>query len=242
MIRIFGASSILDIENALVKLKSAQGDERLQLPSNMRLGGAFGIPATLIQLTVAWARRQKKPTLQLHKEQLESLSGTPHGMVALYCAQETIKPENDESLQPKDALRYVADRVQAMQEGRYLDTTGGRGVMLCCFSGARNEFITPLYPYDDGGKVRSRAEFRSLTRIMLSKFAPEALHRLEDTDLNNLGFLLYELFSNTHEHARFDANKAPLKPSVRGISMTQMPGSSLDITLSPLTLNHLTNC
>lgn len=223
MIRIGKASSILDIENALTKLKSKESEERLQIPSNMRFGGAFGIPSALIQLVVAWARLQKMPTLQLHKGQLESLSGTPHGMVALYCSQSTIQPESSAPLPPKESLKYVAERVKAMQEGRYLDTTGGRGVVLCCFSGARNEYISPFYPYEDGDKVRSRSEFRSLTRNMLSKFAPEALHRFGEAEIDNLGFLLFELFSNTHDHARFDLNKNLLKPAVRGIIMTFIP-------------------
>ncbi|MEQ1589267.1 MAG: hypothetical protein ABL902_02820 [Gallionella sp.] len=223
MIRIGGASSILDIENALTKLKSSTGDEKLQIPSNMRFGGAFGIPTALIQFVVAWSRLQNIPTLQLHTEQLESLSGTPHGMVALYCSQETIQPETHTSLTPKESLKHVAERVRAMQEKRYLDTTGTRGVVLCCFAGARNEFISPFYPYEDGERLRSRSEFKSLTKDMLSKFAPEALHRLGEADIENLGFLIFELFSNTHEHARFGLNKNILKPSARGVLMTYIP-------------------
>lgn len=223
MIRITGATSILDIEKALSKLISSASEERLQIPSSLRLGGAFGIPAALIQLIVAWARQQQTPTLQLHQGQLESLSGTPHGMVALYCAQSAIQPETNLTLPPKESLKFVAERVRAMQEGRYLETTRGRGVVLCCFSGARNEFISPLYPYEDGETVRSRSEFRFVTRDMLAKFAPEALRRLNDDDVTNLGFLLYELFSNTHEHARLDLNKQVLRPSVRGLLMSYIP-------------------
>lgn len=231
MIAIHSTASLVEIEDSLEKLSAKSADE-LQLPSNMRFGGVFGIPAAIIQLVVKWARLQENASLRLYDNQLKSLSGTPHGMVALYCAKRVIASPSLPPLTPHEALKFVAERVSAMQSMRYSQTSGGRGISLICFAGAKNEFITPFYPHDTGEALRSRANFRTLAREMLSAFAPEAGRRLNQHDLDNLGLLIYELFSNTHEHARFDTDGNRLKPSVRGVVMTYIPDMYKQIGMS----------
>ena len=246
MISLENGTSLRVLEDFQSKLCDADAAV-LRVPTNLSLGGAFGVPAGIIQLIGAWARTQPNPTLQFHAglanaDYFQSLANTPHGMVAIYFAQSIRNPSDGSIISARPYRSYLIPPVMAMQQNQFQKTMGGRGVFLCCFAGARNEYIRPFYPREDGEKIRSRSDFRLLTDNALEAFAPEALRRFIPNDLDNLSLLIYELFSNTHDHARVDVNGSVISRSVRGILLKHIPkgygARERDFNASDVALNR----
>ncbi len=251
MISLLSKTSLTQLEKLRDDLIDGK-DEILRLPKHLELGGAFGIPVSIIQFIAEWSRNQSNATLQLYNELIDlplisEFAGTPHGMTALYFA-ETLKGSNGDEEEAKSFKKLIIPYVNAMQMGEYDGTMNGRGAFLCCFASARNEFLQPLYRVGTEIKVRSRSDFVTLVEQMLNKVAPEAVTRLDRQDITNLSQLIYELFSNTEDHARTDENGNLISRSVRGIYLKFIPkgysetenGFSLgDITLNRFLMHSL---
>jgi hypothetical protein len=81
-----------------------------------------------------------------------------------------------------------------------------------------NEYIGPLYSRDDEASLRNPSDFIDLVRNVITAFEPAALSRLSPGQLEFISSVVYELFSNTHDHARSDeqGNTYP-NGNVRGI-------------------------
>jgi hypothetical protein len=220
MITIKSKTSYFEIEE-LYKNISSSDSQILRLPTHLELGGAFGLPVAIIQLIADWATKQENSTLRLYssfddEKQLESFAGTPHGMASLYFSSIS-QGINKEELPSKKLWSFILPYVEAMQTSKYINTMQGRGAFLCCFASARNEFLIPLYKSPKQEILRSRDEFSVLIRQILDKVAPEANRRLATNDVTNVSQLIYELFSNTHRHARTDLNGNLIRKGVRGI-------------------------
>ena len=226
MITISSKVSHLEIEE-IRKVISNPKSRVLRLPTHLELGGAFGLPVSIIQLIADWANKQENPILRLYSslddnKQLNAFSGTAHGMVSLYFSS-ILQGKNGDEQPSKDYRSYIIPYVEAMQESKYDKTMQGRGVFLCCFASARNEFLFPLYKSPELEKIRPRDEFPILIKQILDKVAPEALRRLDKDDLTNVSQLIYELFSNTHRHARTDVNENLIRRGTRGIYLKYIP-------------------
>jgi hypothetical protein len=220
MITVKSKISHLEIEKIRNNLTDQKADV-LRLPIHLELGGAFGLPVSIIQLVADWSFKQPEAKLRLYSsldddEQLSKFAGTPHGMVSLYFSN--ILQGKDGHEQPAKGFRsHIIPYVMAMQESKYEGSMQGRGAFLCCFASARNEFLFPLYQSAEQKKLRSRNEFPILIQQILQKVAPEAIRRLDKNDLSNISQLVYELFSNTHHHARTDVNDNLIQRGVRGL-------------------------
>ncbi|KWH30637.1 hypothetical protein [Burkholderia stagnalis] len=195
-------------------------EHTLQLTTGLRFGGGIGVTGALIQFLAAWSRSVDQPTLRLHcktsKEASEALAKEPHGIVAAYFA-DAIQTVSGESISTRDALADAVSRIEAMQNGSFRDTMHGRGAFLGCFTRAKNEFLIPLYSRPEGGAVRSRDEFITLTSRMIAACAPVAERKMTETWRVALGTLLYELFRNTDEHATTDEQGRPYARNVRAV-------------------------
>jgi hypothetical protein len=93
----------------------------------------------------------------------------------------------------------------------------GRGVFLCCFARAKNEYLLPLYTRPSPGALRSRADFVRLTARIISACAPSAEWKTSEEDVTAIGTLIYELFKNTDEHATLDEKGQPYSKNVRAL-------------------------
>ncbi|MDN7800043.1 hypothetical protein [Burkholderia vietnamiensis] len=220
MISFQQAVSLREIE---AEYDAAGRDPILRIPLALRYGGAVGVPSALIQYVAAWSRLQTSSALRLYghadSNPMEALAQEPHGLVSTYFAGSVEVPGREDPLSTREALSFGVSRIQAMQESQFRDTMRGRGVFLCCFARAKNEYLLPFYNRPQPGALRSRADFVSLTSKIITAIAGAgaAEWRVSEKAITSIGTLIYELFKNTDEHATVDENGKPYVRNVRAL-------------------------
>lgn len=200
-----------------------QPNQPMRMPILLRFGGSFGGGTHAVQVIASWAvSAQAGPELHLPREfalqehTRERFASTLPGMAALYFSNSIRCGEVE--FDRFRALMAVAPRVQAMQDQVFRDTLRGQGAALCCFSGAKNEFLRSLYSLPEPGQVRDVSEFRVLLSKMLHTGAA-ASRALTEGQLDYLSGLVYQLFLNSDEHGAYSPDGMRMERSVRGISV-----------------------
>lgn len=194
------------------------------MPILLRWGGGLGGAVHAVQVIASWALQQNgELTLRLpsvfsdQENTRERFASTLPGMAALYFA-DSIQCDGTPFDRYK-ALEIVAPRVVAMQTESFRDTLRGQGAALCCFAGARSEFLTPLYAQPAPGHVREPSDFRVLLPRMLSQLGMRASEFLKQGQLDYLSGLVYQLFLNADEHGSYDAAGNRYEHAMRGLAI-----------------------
>ena len=211
-----------DLESFLSEVRQNPG-QALKMPITFKWGGGYGGAVQAIQTIATWARLNDGPrTLVLppafaeQENSRDRFASTLPGMAALYFAD--VVKSGSQTFTRFEALRAVSPRVAAMQKAEFQDTLRGQGLALCCFGGARSEFLPSLYEHQSLGGVRSLSGFHLLVPRLLASLGGNIAERITEGQLQHLSHLVYELFSNTDEHGSFDAQGRGLRTSIRGIS------------------------
>lgn len=211
------------LEDFLYEVRNASG-RPLRMPIQLRWGGGLGGAIHAVQVVASWAQQNngdlslRLPAAFSDQENTrERFASTLPGMAALYFAN-SIQCDGVIFNRYK-ALEVVAPRVTAMQTETFRDTLRGQGAALCCFSGARNEFLTSLYAYPEPGRVREISDFRVLLPRMLNQLGVRASVFLKEGQLDYLCGLVYQLFLNADEHGSYDAEGNRYEHAMRGIAV-----------------------
>lgn len=219
----------LSLEDFLSEVRGTTG-RVLSMPIQLRWGGGLGGGVHAIQIIASWAQQDngrlilRLPSAFSSQENTrERFASTLPGMAALYFADSI--DCNGSSFNRYKALEVVAPRVAAMQTESFRDTLRGQGVALCCFAGAKNEFLTSLYALSKPGQVRGGRDFRVLLPRMLAQLGVRTSAQLTEGQLDYLSALVYQLFLNADEHGSYDATGNRYEHSMRGIviRMTAVP-------------------
>jgi hypothetical protein len=210
------------LEDFLKVVRQSPG-QALRMPLQLRWGGGLGATAQAVQLIASWAflegsnRSLRLPEAFAHQESSrERFGSTLTGMAALYFSDEILCEGRPFSR--FEALEVMVPRIYAMQTGTYRDTLRGHGAALCCFIGAKNEFLAPLYALPQTGGVREATDFRVLLPRILSDLSIRD-DALSEGQLDYLSGLLYQLFLNADEHGSFDPSGERYEKGIRGIAV-----------------------
>ncbi len=228
----FPKSALADsLERFLRQVHNGPG-QALRMPIKLDWGGPLGGAVQAIQVVATWAQMaEANRTLSLPTEfaevsiTRERLASTLPGMAALYFARAIDCEGHDFSR--FEALENVGRRVAAMQSGEYHETLRGTGVALCCFGGARSEFLRALYSKPTYGEVRSLADFRVLMPRLLAGAGASAERALNPGQLDYLSALIHQLFMNADEHGSHGPRGEPLGDSMRGMVLRLTPISQV---------------
>lgn len=211
------------LEDFLREVRLSRHQE-LRMPILLREGGVLGGAVHTVQVVASWAQNNDSElTLRLphafadHESTRERFASTLPGMAALYFA-DSINC-NGISFNRYKALEVVAPRVSAMQTESFRDTLRGQSAALCCFAGARNEFLRPLYTYPEPGRVREASDFRVLLQRILREVGGRTSERLKKDQLDYLSGLVYQLFLNADEHGSFNATGGRYEHAIRGVAI-----------------------
>lgn len=223
--RIPARVNIAQIESALAQISNALGANPMSLPADRSLLGAGG-EAALMQAVVTWAQteiaRGHRPSLQTFIASdddplLEDFVTAMPGMAAaLVCGRASGKRAKDITV----PLKMTAlGRLHEAYDKPNLDRSG-RSVTLLC-ADQSYPFPSVLYGLEPSGtrSLRSIESFDELARRMFGEIVlPDQERAIPDDLFSAAGGFIYELFSNTHDHATdsFDG-KSPISPSIRGI-------------------------
>lgn len=224
MISFDSGITLLGIEDAYKKLQGAEVQD-IRLPKNLNHGGSFGITSAIIQFIASWSRSPQAGKLlpygsSVGKESFADLLHQPHGLLASYLAPHLADPQKNR-LEKQDVLAQAVPYIEAMQSTQLRDTMNGRGAILACFSGAKNEFLLPLYERQNLQGMRGLGDFESLTKKLIGVCDPSIVNHLPNTFIQSLGLLIRELFENTNDHGSaddFGQSYSWNRPNVRAIS------------------------
>jgi hypothetical protein len=215
------------LEDFVAEMRSAPG-EAVRMPLKLELGGGFGTAIHAAQALATWARLG--PVLQplvISRHFAESVDSrdrfvsTLPGMAAAYFAP-SLDCEGI-SVSRSEALGCFARRVDAMQQENFAETLRGVGTGLCCFGGARNEYLKPLYGHIGQGGVRDETGFRKLVPRLLGSLGGGVLEKLTEGQLDYLSALVHQLFLNADEHGSDDVTGSRYKRSLRGVTVRMTP-------------------
>ena len=231
MITLPSQTSFAGLELFLRKVRQSP-DQSLRLPVQVSHGGAFSFPAVAIQCIATWARLHSGTRrLRLAPNFLDDentrgrVAGALHSMCGLYFAHEV---EAGGQIIPRpEALEVVAPHVFAMQDYQYQKTLRGPSAALCCFEGAKLEFIQSLYAIPRRGTpkestVRSAADFASILPRMIDACAVGASSALLPEQTFALAQLVHQLFKNADVHTVSNAKGDLYESGVRGIQVREV--------------------
>lgn len=231
MISLPTQTNLSGLESFIREVRQSPG-QALRLPVQVGRGGAFGFSGVAVQAVATWARlhegtRQLRvsPNFASDEATRDRFAGNLLGMCGLYFAH-TIQA-GEQILSRALALESVAPRVFAMEDYRYRDTSRGRNAALCCFEGAKLEFVHSLYAIRRRGNpavtsVRSAAQFKGILAGMLEACSAGASRRLTETQLEVLAQLVHQLFKNADVHTASDAQGSLYDSGVRGLQVREV--------------------
>ena len=231
MITLPRQSSFANLEQFLRDVRQSPGQD-LRLPTQISYGGPFSFPAVAVQCIATWARlHEGKRRIQLasnfaHDANTRArVAGTLFSMSGLYFAHEIVA--GSKTILRAEALEAVAPRVFAMQDYQYQDTLRGPSAALCCFEGAKLEFLQSLYAVPRRGDpetttIRSASEFSSILPRMLNACSADASSALTATQTLALAQLVHQLFKNADVHTASDAQGQLYDTGVRGIQVREV--------------------
>jgi hypothetical protein len=221
-------SSIADSEANLERVSAAAPDTDLLLATNLS-GRSFAGTAALSQLIITWARRCPQGRLRVHAQGgdeketlavLERFLTTDHGMLAATLAGGvfTRRGEGDLSSLVEPILRSRFSRMDDAE-------TSLRGAKTFAMCLDESDFEAPrtLYRARPVGLNRE-PELRGIEDFQ--NLALRIQDRLNEgggdgylASTASLSRILFELFRNTHDWARYDASERPYAPgsSARGL-------------------------
>ncbi|MDP2223846.1 ATP-binding protein [Nitrosomonas sp.] len=207
MISLKSNLTLIEIEDLYLKLQSEKPID-IRLPEHLKQGGSFGITSAIIQFIATWSRSDNKNRLFPYSQNAGVVSYAkllhqPHGLITCYMAPNILDSKGN-VLRKSEVLAQAASYIEAMQTSKLRETMNGRGAILACFAGARNEFLIPLYERPDMQGLRGIRDFELLTQRLINCCAPSTLRRLPETHIQTISLLIRELFENTNDHATTD--------------------------------------
>lgn len=231
MITLPRQATFASLEQFLRDVRQSPSQD-LKLPTHINFGGAFSFSAVAIQCIATWARlHEGKRRIQLAPNFADDantqarVAGTLFSMSGLYFAHEVIA--RNQIISRTKALEFVAPRVFAMQDYRYQDTLRGPSAALCCFEGAKLEFLHSLYVAPRRGDpvtttIRSASEFASILPRMLDACSADTSSALTDSQTLTLAQLVHQLFKNADVHTISDVEGNLYDSGVRGIQVREV--------------------
>ena len=220
---IKSGTAFSDIEEFYGLLERNKTQINLKLPRKLAYGGTIGIGTAVNQLIGSWSRSPLSASLISYP----SISGNnfvkmleyPHGLIAAYMSREIIGAQGAK-IDRTELLKHATERIESMSSGDLNNTLKGPGVFLCCFAGARNEFLRSLYQQSNTSGIRSSSDFIHLTRKIINSCDETLSEKIQPLWLKDIAVLVRELFENTNDHAVQDENNRDFTwtyPNVRGL-------------------------
>lgn len=188
----------------------------------------LGLHVALLQMLATWSRHAAEPVLRtyvrpepdLRQVDLKSLCSSVVGLTAAILAKKVLAKDStvECTAEAREAARQT---VLAMERGEAKFQRGTTFAVMCFDNTSRA--LQPEYYYP-GGEVKTQEHFVEIFRRFLMQ-CEVPLRQGESTQtMRSIGVFLYELFRNTHDHARVTITGRPIRRSARGILVSQIRG------------------
>jgi len=203
-----------------------------------------GLEVRLIQAIITWAHKNSSSNLMIAgsediQDAVAAYTGRPYGLCALLSerpvfirqtnknASDIASVESNSALdqQNKGHIWPIRSDKKDQQEFLLGDVEMGKlpkfkgtEVFILCADKSRHSYNRFLYSDTNSGTVRNPEEFETMPLRILDGTANRgSLKNVPMSALRNFGSVLYELFSNTHKHARKNEHEKAIVNSLRGV-------------------------
>ncbi len=214
------------IEKFFSLLSESPESQVLQIPVGSSKF-AFGGYAAAIQAVNTWANLSKdrkveiKPSQKTKDEVVVDIIAQPHKFTAMMMAKQIDLPSEETPNVRPDINHQAKCAIERQSENNFGQNRG----RLCWYSFVDHStkgFVPQFYSTMPGyhPSPKSVDKITSLVRSMVERSASVAGGATlpDDSKVNNLGRMFYELFVNTHEHGTKSENRSVwLKPATRVI-------------------------
>jgi hypothetical protein len=224
-----------ELESALSPTWSTSGPGHdLLLATNLKIDSRPGGSAAAAQLIISWSRQNANNKLVTHiKDTQDELAirtfiSRLHGLIAVAMAPQIVTRNSEGRLDTDLYKRAYDDLLEKSNAYRYNFRRGPELGLLSIDHWPELAFPKQLYNVTDSSiEVKSQASFGDLALDLLSATGTTQ-HKLV-AGTSALGQMLFELFTNTHAHARTNERDERYPRSVRGIIVAhrQIPLASL---------------
>lgn len=224
-------SSLYELEAELTKIHGARGWDLSVSPALLsKRRGAFH-DAAVLQVLITWARLSPSSRLKLSsrnqgvamERMLEESCDYAVGIAALAIAP-TILVDGLE-IPRSTSLASASTRMDNAFEGKYDELVKGRCVDLLCVSGAKRQFIKPLFAGPSADRLKDKYSLKTTVRGLAMKAHPRAAEFLSDSVISALATLTHELFENTQDHATSNLDRVPYRRHVEGLFVSNVSWS-----------------
>jgi len=223
--------SLNDIENSLRRIASNAGASLLVKKDYISKRKGAMHDASRLQMLTTWARSANEKCLHFSSENskdkvLEELCDYAPGIAALRLCEEVAI--GDEKVRRRDALARAIKKMEASDRFKLGDMISGRVIDLVCVSGAKVQYLAPLFSSRSKNAVKGLREMRDVIELIMhyiSKIKKEDRIETYDRITQPLAIFISELMKNTQEHATRDHSGSVYVEHVEGmiLSWDKMP-------------------
>lgn len=225
--------SLLEMEEVLREIDaSPPGNLAVTKDFASKRIGAF-YDAARLQLLSTWARQSPRNLLQFHTANtvngvLEEWCDYAPGIVALRLCEGISVGE--EVVDRREALEPAAFKMLRTDSLDFEKLIKGRSLDFTCVSGAKIQYLRPLFHARDASSVKGKQEMFDLVQKLNSEVSQLDEFRVPKVFLEACSVFASELIRNTQEHATKDCYGRPYIEHAEGfiISWTQLEGDSYE--------------
>ena len=218
------SSNFDDVENYLQRLVEDPNFE-VRLPNSIKEKGVFGLEGLLLLFLATWIRKANHTVLHTFansSEDFDDLCNSLYGICALRISDQVLL-EHRAIIKREDALRAAYTRIRSVINEDYKLAFKGSYIAIPSIKAPGNksigiepEFNNPFY---NGELVVGKDKFRDITIGVINSLIPESGRRavLDAALIDNIAEIIRELFTNTHKHARRDADGNVFQRNFRAV-------------------------
>ena len=219
--RIPGKATIAACERLLLELDSGKRASPLTIPTRLKHTAAGG-EAAVLQFLITWAQRQADPTCKTfatspEDAQVSKISKRLHGLVAILSSNKVLNTQGKDLF--ASFRRAAISSLDQLQGNDPQSATRSTSIEVMAADHLGRS--APLFLYfpscSPARNIRPRDHYVRLAHYLVQKTVSNQslLKKPADDTVRAIGNLLYELFKNTHDHARSDVNGRRLSVSYR---------------------------
>jgi hypothetical protein len=221
-------SSLPELEAELAKIHGARGWDLSISPTLLsKRRGAFH-DAAVLQVLITWARLNPSARLKLSSRNqgipMERLlvESCDYSVGIATLAIAPIILVDGVEIPRSTSLLSAASRMDNAFEGRYEELVKGRCVDLLCVSGAKRQFVKPLFDGPNKDLLKDKFSLKTTVRGLAMKAHPRAAEFLSDSVIKALATFTHELFENTQDHAISDLGLKKYRRHVEGLFVSNV--------------------
>ena len=208
--RLAGIDSLEDFETAMSTVH-AHRDQDIGIFATAldKRRGALR-DAAFLQLILTWARLSPRANIHLLSNTrvpaggvIEEACGYSIGIAIMALAGGVMV--NGEAVERALALAPATDRMEAGYQGRFDQLMKGRTVDLLVVSGAKRQYVKPLFSGPSPKAIRDKVDLKGTVRALATRAASLPSSNLDDATVAALATLTHELVENMQDHATEDA-------------------------------------